>query len=142
MSATQSSITIRLSAMMFLQFFIWGSFFVPLGGYLGKIFAGQNVVGHIYSTHNWAGVIAPLFVGLVADRFFNAERVNGVLQTLDLSSGSARVAATRDDIVIVDPTSKLLRALPHLDAWQQSREAREPQRVAPVVSGDPCLPPQ
>lgn len=69
-------------------------------------------------------------------------RVNGVLQTLDLSSGSARVAATRDDIVIVDPTSKLLRALPHLDAWQQSREAREPQRVAPVVSGDPCLPPQ
>ena len=69
-------------------------------------------------------------------------RVDGVLQTLDLSSGSARVAATRDDIVIVDPTSKLLRALPHLDAWQQSREAREPQRVAPVVSGDPCLPPQ
>ncbi len=68
--------------MMFLQFFIWGAFFVPLGGYLGKIFEGQNVVGHIYSTHNWAGVIAPLFVGLVADRFFNAERVNGVLHLL------------------------------------------------------------
>ena len=82
MSASQPSTTIRLSAMMFLQFFIWGSFFVPLGGYLGKIFAGQNVVGHIYSTHNWAGVIAPLFVGLVADRFFNAERVNGVLQLI------------------------------------------------------------
>lgn len=65
--------------MMFLQFFIWGSFFVPLGGYLGKIFAGENVVGHIYSTHNWAGIFAPLFVGLVADRFFNAERVNGIL---------------------------------------------------------------
>lgn len=68
--------------MMFLQFFIWGSFFVPLGGYLGKIFTGQNVVGYIYSTHNWAGVIAPLFVGLVADRFFNAERVNGILHLL------------------------------------------------------------
>ena len=74
--------TVRLSVMMFLQFFIWGSFFVPLGGYLGRIFAGENVVGHIYSTHNWAGLLAPLFVGLVADRFFNAERVNGVLHLL------------------------------------------------------------
>lgn len=79
MSATPFPTTLRLSAMMFLQFFIWGAFFVPLSGYLGKIFAGQNVVGHIYSTSNWAGLIAPLFVGLVADRFFNAERVNGVL---------------------------------------------------------------
>jgi nucleoside transporter len=82
MSATSSSTTIRLSVMMFLQFFIWGAFFVPLGGYLGKIFAGQNVVGHLYSTSNWAGLIAPLFVGLVADRVFNAERVNGVLHLL------------------------------------------------------------
>jgi nucleoside transporter len=74
-----NSIAIRLSVMMFLQFFIWGAFFVPLSGYLGKIFSGQNVVGHIYSTSNWAALISPLFVGLVADRFFNAERVNGVL---------------------------------------------------------------
>ena len=65
--------------MMFLQFFIWGTFFVPLGGYLGNIFSGENVVGYIYSTSNWAGLLAPLFVGLVADRFFNAERVNGFL---------------------------------------------------------------
>jgi len=74
------AIRFRLSLMMFLQFFVWGSFFVPLGGYLGRVFPGENVVGYIYSTHNWAGLIAPLFVGLVADRFFNAERVNGVLQ--------------------------------------------------------------
>jgi len=65
--------------MMFLQFFVWGTFFVPLGGYLGIIFEGQNVVGKLFSTSNWAGLIAPLFVGLVADRFFNAERVNAVL---------------------------------------------------------------
>ncbi|MEO5712809.1 MAG: MFS transporter [Luteolibacter sp.] len=82
MSTTRTSATVRLSVMMFLQFFIWGAFFVPLGGYLGKIFHGQNVVGHIYSTSNWAALIAPLFVGLVADRFLNAERVNGVLQLL------------------------------------------------------------
>ena len=79
MSKTPASTTVRLSVMMFLQFFVWGAFFVPLGGYLGQIFAGQNVIGHIYSTSNWAGLLAPLFVGLVADRFFNAERVNAVL---------------------------------------------------------------
>ncbi len=67
--------------MMFLQFFIWGSFFVPLGGYLTRIPAGENV-GFIYSTHNWAALLAPLFIGLVADRFFNAERVNGILHIL------------------------------------------------------------
>ncbi len=79
MNPTPFSTTFRLSVMMFLQFFVWGTFFVPLGGYLGIIFKGQNVVGHLYSTANWAGLIAPLFVGLVADRFFNAERVNGIL---------------------------------------------------------------
>lgn len=82
MAPTSRPTLIRLSLMMFLQFFVWGTFFVPLGGYLGKIFAGQNVVGHIYSTSNWAGLLAPLFVGLVADRFFNAERVNAILHLL------------------------------------------------------------
>lgn len=82
MPPNQSAITFRLSLMMFLQFFVWGAFFVPLGGYLGTIFSGQNVVGHIYSTSNWAGLLAPLFVGLVADRFFNAERLNGLLHLL------------------------------------------------------------
>jgi nucleoside transporter len=77
-----AAVTFRLSLMMFLQFFVWGAFFVPLGGYLGQIFSGQNVVGHIYSTSNWAGLLAPLFVGLVADRFFNAERINGILHLL------------------------------------------------------------
>lgn len=76
----------RLSVMMFLQFFIWGSFFVPMGGYLAGLFAGRSglntIIGESYATHNWAGLIAPLFVGLVADRFFNAERVNGILHLL------------------------------------------------------------
>lgn len=67
---------------MFLQFFIWGSFFVSLGGYIGKIFPNAKVEGFIYSSSNWAGLLAPLFVGLVADRFFNAERVNGILHAL------------------------------------------------------------
>ncbi len=76
-------IRIRLSVMMFLQFFVWGAFFVPLGGYLSTIFAKEDglnsIVGGVYATSNWGALIAPLIVGLIADRFFNAERINGVL---------------------------------------------------------------
>ncbi len=86
MSVSSPSLKCRLSLMMFLQFFIWGAFFVPLGGYLGELFKGReglnSIIGQSYATHNWAGLIAPLFVGLIADRFFNAERVNGVLHLI------------------------------------------------------------
>lgn len=86
MSTTHTSTKVRLSVMMFLQFFIWGAFFVTMGGYLGNLFQGREglntIIANSYSTHNWAGLIAPLFVGLVADRFFNAERVNGVLHLI------------------------------------------------------------
>lgn len=75
-----------LSVMMFLQFFVWGAFFVPMGNYLGIIFGDvenlNSFIGSCYGTSNWAGLLAPLFVGLIADRFFNAERVNGVLHLL------------------------------------------------------------
>ena len=67
---------------MFLQFFIWGAFFVTMGAYLLEVFSGEEglntIIGSAYATHNWAGLLAPVFVGLIADRYFNAERVNGV----------------------------------------------------------------
>lgn len=82
-SQTSSRSAAKLSVMMFLQFFVWGAFFVPMGNYLGLIFSGEEnlntLIGNCYGTSNWAGLLAPLFVGLIADRFFNAERVNGVL---------------------------------------------------------------
>lgn len=75
-----SSVIPRLSLMMFLQFFIWGGFFVTMGSYLLEIFKDEenlnSIIGRAYATHNWAGMIAPLFVGLIADRYFNAEKVN------------------------------------------------------------------
>ena len=78
MTATQSSITIRLSVMMFLQFFIWGAWFVTLFLILGtNNLAG--IIGQSYSSAPIAAMIAPLFLGLVADRFFPSERVMGVL---------------------------------------------------------------
>ncbi len=77
---SKSMINARLSLMMFLQFFIWGGFFVTMGSYLLEVFQGETglntIIGQSYATHNWAGLLAPLFVGLIADRYFNAERVN------------------------------------------------------------------
>lgn len=78
MATSQSSATIRLSVMMFLQFFIWGSWFVTLYLVLGSN-GMASIIGDSYSTAPIAAMIAPLFLGLVADRFFSSERVMGVL---------------------------------------------------------------
>ncbi len=79
---TKRFVISRLSLMMFLQFFIWGGFFVTMGIYLLEIFQGEEglntIIGQAYATHNWAAVLAPVLVGLIADRYFNAERVNAV----------------------------------------------------------------
>lgn len=81
--STQSNLIPRLSLMMFLQFFIWGGFFVTMGSYLLELFQGEeglnSIIGSAYATHNWAGLLAPVFVGLLADRYFNAERLNAFI---------------------------------------------------------------
>jgi nucleoside transporter len=70
----------RLAAMMFLQFFVWGAWFVTLSTYLGQGlgFAGTDI-GRAYATMPWGAIVAPFVVGMIADRFFAAERVLGVL---------------------------------------------------------------
>jgi nucleoside transporter len=70
----------RLSAMMFLQFFVWGAWFVTMGTYLlqGLRFTGVQTA-QAYSTMPWGAIVAPFLVGMVADRFFAAERVLGVM---------------------------------------------------------------
>lgn len=68
----------RLSAMMFLQYFVWGAWFVPFATYLTRN-GLQDSVGTIYSAQGWAAIAAPLFVGAIADRYFSAEKVMGVL---------------------------------------------------------------
>ncbi len=70
----------RLSAMMFLQFFIWGGWFVTLGTFLAhNLNATGGQTGMAFSTQSWGAIIAPFIVGLIADRFFNAERILGIL---------------------------------------------------------------
>ena len=69
----------RLCAMMFLEFFIWGGWFVTMGSYLAaNLHASGAQTGLAYGTQAWGAIIAPFIVGLVADRYFNAERLLGV----------------------------------------------------------------
>ena len=73
----------QLSFMMFLEFFIWGGWFVTLGTFLGQNLNATGVeTGMAFSTQSWGAIIAPFIIGLVADRFFNAERILGVLHIL------------------------------------------------------------
>ncbi len=66
--------------MMFLQFFIWGGWFVTMGSYLAaNLHASGAQTGLAYGTQAWGAIIAPFIVGLIADRYFNAERLLGAL---------------------------------------------------------------
>lgn len=70
----------KLSFMMFLEFFIWGAWFVTLGTFLIKnLQASQFEIANVFSTQSLGAIIAPFIIGLIADRYFNAERILGIL---------------------------------------------------------------
>ncbi len=72
---------IRLSIMMFLQFFVWGAWYVSMTGFINVQEMGA-VTGAAYTVGPLAAIIAPFFLGTIADRFFASERVLGVLHIL------------------------------------------------------------
>ena len=78
-----NKIKFQLSLMMFLEFFIWGGWFVTLGTFLGNnLNASGAETGMAFSTQSWGAIIAPFFIGLIADRYFNAEKILGVLHLI------------------------------------------------------------
>jgi len=79
-SNMKAGVRIQLCIMMFLEFFIWGGWFVTLGTFLGNnISATDSEIALAFSTQSWGAIIAPFVIGLIADRYFNAERILGVL---------------------------------------------------------------
>ena len=67
---------IQLSAMMFIQFFIWGAWYVTMGTYLDKVLHATGVqVGAAYSAMAIATIFSPIFVVMIADKFFSAQKL-------------------------------------------------------------------
>jgi nucleoside transporter len=79
----KSTIRVKLSFMMFLEFFIWGSWFVTLGTFLAaNLTASGSQTASVFSTQSWGAIIAPFIIGLIADRYFNAEKILGFLHII------------------------------------------------------------
>ena len=78
----------RLSVMMFVQYFIWGAWAPTLGNYMTTIDAGEWIP-LAYALGPVACMIGPFFLGMVADRFFDSEKLLGVLM---LIAGAAMCA--------------------------------------------------
>ena len=84
-----SNVSVRLSIMMFLQFFIWGSWYVSMTGFINE--SGMTAVtGAAYTVGPIAAIVASFFLGMVADRFFASERV---LSALHIVGGLFLIAA-------------------------------------------------
>ncbi len=74
---------LQLSTMMFLNFFIWGAWFVTLGTFLGKkLQASGTEISLAYLTQSIGAIIAPFVIGLIADKFFSAQKILAVLHIL------------------------------------------------------------
>lgn len=77
------NIKFRLTVMNFLQFFVWGSWLISIGGYLGgNLHFTNSEIGAVFSTLGIASLFMPALTGIVADKWLNAEKVYGICHIL------------------------------------------------------------
>src|SRR5918995_5691789 len=75
-----TGVRLRLSLMMFLEFFVWGAWFVTMGTFLaGNLSASGTQISLAYLTQSLGAIAAPFIIGLIADQFFSAQKVLGIL---------------------------------------------------------------
>ena len=103
-AARPTAVKARLSAMMFLEFFVWGAWYTTVAVYMAAEGLG-DLTHWPYTVNPLAAIIAPFFLGLVADRYFAAQNVFGVLH---LVGGAFMLAAPS---LIGDPTLFILALL-------------------------------
>ncbi len=127
---------VQLMVMMFLNFFIWGAWFVTLGTFLGKhLEASGTEISLAYLSQSIGAIIAPFIIGLIADRFFSAQKILGFLHL----AGAALLwfAATSEDfdsffpiiiayMVLFMPTLALVNSV-------SFRQMREPSKEFPII---------
>ncbi|MES1220579.1 MAG: nucleoside permease [Bacteroidota bacterium] len=76
----KTTVRVQLSAMMFLEFFIWGVWYVTMKVYLQQVVHASDVqVGAAYSAMAIATIFSPFFIGMISDKFFPAQKVLGFL---------------------------------------------------------------
>ncbi len=89
LQSTPADVQVRLSLMMFLEFFIWGAWYVTMGTFMTE--RGMSAkIGWAYTLCPLAAMISPFFLGMIADRYFSSERVLAVMHLL---GGLAMLAA-------------------------------------------------
>jgi nucleoside transporter len=114
-------IKVRLSVMMFLEFFVWGAWFVSMGTHLtGSLGFSDTDSALAYSTQSWGAIIAPFIIGLIADKYVNAERLLGAIHLVGAALMYMLANATQFDgfypyllayMVLYMPTLALVNAI-------------------------------
>src|SRR5215211_6812420 len=79
----QGRLKMLLAVFMFLQYFIWGAYYVSMGSYFAKTLNWEgSQIGAAYGAFAIGAMIAPFFVGLIADRYFASEKLLFILGIL------------------------------------------------------------
>lgn len=127
----------RLGAMMFFQFFIWGAWFVTLGTYLvqGPLQASAGQVATAFLSQSIGAIVAPFLVGMVADRYFAAQRILGVLHLAGAALLWVASTAASFDVFVACVMAYMLLFMPTLALANSiaMRHMGTPEKQFPLV---------